>query len=200
MYRRLDIVSLHLEALGLRHESFKQGMMRRLANGCDTKALKVLADVIEPLKIYERNQGDTMYSVFSPFTKIADLATPDPPLPRIFQRQVDLFLKDPGLEAEKIITDQLLVWKNNHVHFMETVRSSPELQEVVSLSENLSRLAAAGLAAMEMIHNGKHADGAWLAQQLVITARAREQGGRCELQVVDPIENLIKAAVGKYGQ
>ena len=199
MYRRLDIISLQLEALGLRHESYKQGMMRRLANGYDTKALEVLASVIEPLKIYERNQGDTMYSVFSPFTKIADLAAPDPPLPRIFRREVDLFLKDPGLEAEKIITDQLLVWKNNHVHFMETVRSSPALQEALSLSANLSSVAAAGLAAMEMIHNGKHADGAWLAQQLAITASAREQGGRCELQVVDPIEKLINAAAGHNG-
>ncbi len=199
MYRRLDIISLQLEALGLRHESFKPEMMRRLANGYDTKALEVLVSVIEPLKIYERNQGDTMYSVFSPFTKIADLATPDPPLPRIFGREVDLFLKDPGPDAEKIITDQLLIWKDNHAHFMETVRSSPELQEAVSLSENLSRLAAAGLAAMEMIHNGKKANGEWLAEQLAITASAREQGGRCELQVVNPIEKLIKAAAGDNG-
>ena len=196
MYRRLDIVSLHLEALGLRHESFKQGMMRRLANGCDTKALKVLADVIEPLKIYERNQGDTMYTVFSPYTKIADLATPDPALPRIFRLETDLYLKNPGPEAEKKITDQLTIWKNNHPYFLETLRCSPELKEAVSLSENLSQLAAAGLAAIAIIHAGKKAGDDWLRQQLAIAAKAREQGGRCELQVVDPIEKLIKAAAG----
>lgn len=200
MYRRMGMISLQLEALGLRHQSFKLGMMHRLANGYDTKALEVLASVIEPLKIYERNQGDTMYSVFSPFTKIADLATPDPALPRIFAREVDLFLKDPGRDAEKNITDQLMIWKDNHTHFMATVRSSPELQEAAPLSENLSRLAAAGLAAMEMIHDKKKASGKWLAEQLTITASAREQGGRCELQVVNPIEKLIKAAAGDNGQ
>ena len=68
MYRRLSIVSLELEGLGLRHEANRQVMMRQLANGWDTHALQVLVEVIEPLKIYDRNQGDTLYTVFSPLT------------------------------------------------------------------------------------------------------------------------------------
>ncbi|MES1222171.1 MAG: family 20 glycosylhydrolase, partial [Bacteroidota bacterium] len=60
MYRRLDFVSLHLDALGLKHLAFKPVLLRKLANGYDTKALETLVNVIEPLKIYERNQGDTM--------------------------------------------------------------------------------------------------------------------------------------------
>ena len=47
--------------------------LRRLANGNDTKALEILIDVIEPLKIDQRNAGDTMYTVFSPYAKIADV-------------------------------------------------------------------------------------------------------------------------------
>ncbi|MDP4211344.1 MAG: family 20 glycosylhydrolase [Bacteroidota bacterium] len=197
MYRRLDRVSLNLEALGLRHEAYKQPMLRRLANGYDTRALEVLVNVIEPLKIYERNQGDTMYSAFSPYTKIADVATPDQALPRIFSRETDLFLKNHEPALEKKITDQLLIWKENHQHFLETLRSSPELGEAVSLSENLSRLAAAGLSAMTFIHAGQQPDADWLEGQLKITEKAREQGGRCELQVVTQVEQLIKAAAGR---
>ena len=54
MYRRLDIVSLRLEELGSTHLKNKAMLMRRLANGYNTKALEVLVDVIEPLKIYRR--------------------------------------------------------------------------------------------------------------------------------------------------
>ncbi len=51
--------------------------MRRLVNGYDTRALEVLVDVVEPMKGYTRNKEGKMYSTFSPYTKIADIATPD---------------------------------------------------------------------------------------------------------------------------
>ncbi|MES1220961.1 MAG: family 20 glycosylhydrolase, partial [Bacteroidota bacterium] len=103
MYRRLDFVSLELDGLGLKHISYKLTLLRKLSNGYDTKTLETLVDVIEPLKIYERNQGDTMYTVFSPYTKIADVATPDQELPRKFSTLIDSFLKKPSPELEKSV-------------------------------------------------------------------------------------------------
>ena len=91
MYRRLDRISLLLEGLGSTHIKNKEMLMRRLADSYDTKALEVLVDVIEPLKIYERNAGDTMYTVFSPYTKIADVATPDQKVAREFRKNVTTY-------------------------------------------------------------------------------------------------------------
>ena len=194
MYRRLDIVSLHLEALGLQHLLYKQAMMRQLANGYDTKALEVLVDVLEPLKIYERNQGDTMYTVFSPFTKLADVATPDQAVPRVFNQQVDSFLHSSSAELEKNITDKLLLWKDNDTQFKITLHNSPVLEEAASLSENLSLLAGAGLEALQLIHGHNKPSTGWLQQKQAIVVNARQQGGRCELQVVDAIGKLIAKA------
>ncbi|MEP6845666.1 MAG: beta-N-acetylhexosaminidase [Panacibacter sp.] len=194
MYRRLDIVSIELESLGLKHLSFKPVFLRRLTNGTDTKALEVLVNVIEPLKIYERNEGDTMYTVFSPYTKLADVATPDQAEPRIFTETVNLFLAAPTRELEKNIVEHLKKWKENNEQFIVTLRNSPVLQEAASLSENLSKIAANGLEAMEFLHDNKKADAKWLMQSLLIIDKAKGQGGRCELQVVLPIEKLIKAA------
>jgi hexosaminidase len=196
MYRRLDLISLQLEALGLKHLIYKQVLLRRLANSSDTRALEVLAGVIEPLKIYERNQGDTMYTVFSPFTKLADLASPDQAVPRIFRREVDDFLKSPDSVLEKKIVCWLTLWKENHSRFLVTLRNSPVLKEAASLSENLSKIAAAGLEAMEYIRQRNTADNNWLKQQLEILEQAKEQGGRCELQVITPIRKLVKLAAG----
>ena len=194
MYRRLDIVSLQLESLGLRHNSYKPPLMRQLANGWDAKALEVLVSVLEPLKIYERNEGDTMYTVFSPFTKLADVATPDQKVPRIFNKQVAEFLSKPSPELEKQISEKLILWKENDAQFKLLLNNSPVLSEAASLSENLSSLAAAGLEAIQYIHDNKKAGSDWLQEELAVANKANQQGGRCEIQVVDAIQKLIQRA------
>jgi hexosaminidase len=194
MYRRMKIVSLELESLGLRHMSYRPAYMRRLANSYDTRALEVLLEVIEPLKIYERNSGDTMYTVFSPFTKLADVAIPDPELPHIFNALTDGYLSSRTKENEKRIRDQLIIWKNNHQQYLTLVKNSPVLKEGEILSLNLSRIAASGLEALDYLQQGNNAPKEWVSRQLVILKNAREQGGRCDLQVIDPIEKLVLAA------
>jgi hexosaminidase len=194
MYRRLDITSLHLEALGLQHISYKKPLMRQLANGYDTKALEVLVSVLEPLKIYERNEGDTMYTVFSPFTKLADVAGPDQKEPRVFNKEVDAFLLNPSAELEKNITEKLTLWMENDTQFKLLLRNSPVLEEAANLSANLSLLAQAGLEANQYIHEHKRAGADWLKAKLTIATNARKQGGRCEIQVADAIQKLIQRA------
>ena len=51
MYKRLDVISFHLEELGLTHIKNYEMMLRRLTNNNDTEPLKTLIDVIEPVKI-----------------------------------------------------------------------------------------------------------------------------------------------------
>jgi len=150
--------------------------------------------VIEPLKIYERNEGDTMYTVFSPFTKLADVATPDQKVPRIFSKQVDEFLSKPSPEVEKEISEKLIIWKENDAQFKLLLKNSPVLLEAASLSENLSSLAEAGLEAIQYIHKNKNAGSDWLKEKQAIATKAKQQGGRCELQVVEPIQKLIQRA------
>ena len=169
-------------------------MMRQLANGWDSHALQVLVDVIEPLKIYDRNQGDTLYTVFSPLTKLADVAIPDQPTPRHFNRQVDNFLAHPNAALEDSIILQLDNWKNNDSAFRILLARSPVLEEAAPLSASLSQLAAAGREAINAIHNHHTADAHWLRQQTVILQHASLQSGRCELQVVAAIGKLIDKA------
>jgi hexosaminidase len=192
MYRRLDIVSLQLESLGLQHLSYKQALMRQLCNGYNTTPLEVLVSVLEPLKIYERNEGDTMYTVFSPFTKLADIASPDQEVPRIFNEQMEAFLINLSTVSEKEIRDKLILWQENNKAFKSLLLNSPALSEASLLSENLSALASAGLEALQYIHDKKTADTEWLKQKTAIASSAKQQGGRCEIQVVNTIQKLIE--------
>lgn len=194
MYRRLDQISLLLEGLGSTHIRNKSVLMRRLANSYDTKALEVLVDVIEPLKIYARNEKGKMYNVFSPYTKIADAATPDQKVAREFRKNVSNYCITKNAAIGKDITEHLQLWKNNHAGFMQLVKKSPILNEAVGLSENLARISETGLKAMGYLKNHSAPPAAWKAESLDITKKAKEQGGRCDLQVVTAIEELVNSA------
>jgi hexosaminidase len=207
LYRRLDRESRLLEGLGLQHEAYKLALYRQLANSADTRALEVLVSVLEPLKIYDRNPGDTMYTVFSPFTKLADIATPDAPTARNFRRAVNEFLANPaerrdlpaGSQGRKsLLMDsleaQLRLWKDNDAAFRCMLAHAPALQEGARLSANLSSLAAGGLEALTFLRSHAAPPAGWFERQEKVVAQAREQGGRCELQVVDAVEQLLSKA------
>ncbi len=194
MYRRLDRISLLLEGLGSTHLRNKGMLMRRLADSYDTKTLEVLIDVIEPLKIYERNAGDTMYTVFSPYTKIADVATPDQKVAREFRKHVTTYCGSGDKKLEENIIMHLKMWKENDSRFREIVKKSPVLQEASGLSENLARISEKGLEAIEYMKTGSKPPAGWKDKSLQITDKAKEQGGRCDLQVVSAVEELIETA------
>jgi hexosaminidase len=194
MYRRLDCISLLLEGLGSTHLKNKEMLMRRVADSYDTKALEVLVDVIEPLKIYERNAGDTMYTVFSPYTKIADVATPDQKVAREFRRKVTTYCSTGDTILEDDIIMHLIMWKENNVAFQEMIKRSPVLEEASGLSENLAKISEKGLQAIGYMKKGVKPPAGWKDKSLEITESAKEQGGRCDLQVVSAIEELIESA------
>jgi len=196
MYRRLEHISIYLDELGMRHLAYKPTFLRRLAGGGDTKPLEILVDVIEPLKIYERNAGDTMYTVFSPYTKLADIATPDQDLPRKFSMLVDSFLLTKSRNMAMRIRDQLTIWKNNNAAYLPMIRQSPVLNEGKLLSANLSKISVAGLEALAFIGQRDIAGPDWVKDKMIIVEKAKEQSGRCELQVIAPIRKLIAAAGG----
>jgi hexosaminidase len=194
MYRRLDRISLLLDGLGSTHLKNKGALLRRLANSSDTKTLETLVDVIEPLKIYERNAGDTMYNVFSPFTKIADVATPDQKVAREFRKHVTTYCTTGDKSLEEDIMIHLKEWTENDTAFRELVKRSPILCEASILSENLARISEKGLEALEFLHMGYSPPPGWKDKCMEIIAKAREQGGRCEIQVVTAIEELVETA------
>jgi len=196
MYRRLEYISLYLDGLGLRHLSYKPPFLRRLCGSVDTKSLETLVNVIEPLKIYERNQGDTMYTVFSPYTKLADVATPDQDVPRKFNILVDSFLLTKSRNLALRIQEQLTIWKNNNTALLPVIKQSPVLNEAKLLSANLSKAASAGLEALAFIGQRAVAGQDWVKDKMVVMEKSKEQSGRCELQVVVPIRKLIAAAGG----
>jgi hexosaminidase len=76
MYKRLERMSFLLEEHGLLHQKNYEMMLRRLTDNHDIKALKTIADILEPVKIYNRHfPGEGARSTLSYTRK---LTLPDP--------------------------------------------------------------------------------------------------------------------------
>ncbi len=180
MYRRLDTISLQLEELGLTHLKNREMMMRRLAAGYDYEALRVLADVVEPLKIYRRN-SDLSYRSFSPYTLLPDVAVADARDARRFKGLVDAYLKSGHESDQAAVRSMLERWVANHAAFELVARKSPALREALPLSEALRDLAQLGLDALSGTVESPES----------VLAKAREPVAKVELQVVDAVERLL---------
>jgi hexosaminidase len=194
MYRRLDIISLQLEELGLTHLKNQEMMLRRLVKGRDTRALQVLVDVIEPLKNYQR--PSRAYTFFSPLTRVVDAALPDAKKARIFRQQVEDFVTgNINKETADVLIRDLKLWKRNHQKLKPIIARSPVLKEIETLSQDLSRIAVIGLEAVESILAGKKVSLQWIQESKKVLKSAKEPRGHAELMIVTAVERLVEACM-----
>ncbi len=193
MYDRLEHISLRLEEAGSAHIRNQSMIMRNLTAGQPTEALKTLIDVVEPMKGYTRNPEGLMYTMYSPYTLFADAATSDAPVARKFNTLVNQYLIQPDDDNLKHILSHLELWKGNHQRLMPVIETSPVLREIENLSLNLSRLAERTLDAINHNYDKDPVRQLeWYKESQQLIGKAREQGGRTELQVVNSMEKLFK--------
>src|SRR5580698_8004040 len=148
MYARLNAVSLHLEWLGLAHRSARTQMLQRMAGSEDISALRVLADVVEPVKDYNRwDDAKGPIDFHAPLNRMIDAVDPESDTARQFTDLVTKFVqssnKDQVTEAQ--IRAYLTLWRDNDAKLHPLLDRSFLLQEVAPLSADLSALGAAGL-------------------------------------------------------
>ena len=71
------------------------------------------------------------------------------------------------------------------------------LKEVGPLSQNLSAVGAAGLAALDYLDRGEPAPAAWVMQQLAVVEQAKKPQAQLLIVVVPAVEKLIQASGGQ---
>jgi hexosaminidase len=189
MYRRLDVISFLLEEHGLTHNKNYEMMLRRLTNNSDITPLKNYVDVVEPVKLYLRNQLRT-HTQQTPLTRVVDASIPDAKVARGFRYYVDQFLSGDDSDLDTLIA-MLELWKTNHNDLQIIINTSPALKEIESASLDLSNIASAGLDATEFIVNNQKKDNAWLTSKMEMLEKAKRPRGQTIIMVVDAIEKLV---------
>jgi hexosaminidase len=196
MYRRMRAVSLELEYLGLTHNSAREQMLARMAGTRDDTALRVLADVVEPVKDYNRWDGSKGPIDFhAPLTRMIDAVYPESETAREFSGLVEQFVqsgyKDQAAEAQ--IRSWLTRWRNNDARLQPLLKQSALLEEDVSISQNLAMVAAAGLEALDYLDRQQAEPELWKTQQLAVIEQAKKPVAGLLLMVVAPVEQLVEA-------
>jgi len=196
MYQRLAVVSTWMDGLGLTHNSSYDPMLRRIAGSDDISALKVLADVLEPVKDYTREEtAPAPATSLLPLNRVVDAVRPESATARQFADAVNDLVANaakPGSEAR--MKDILKRWRDNQAELQPQVEKSLLLKEVAPLSQNLSALGAAGLAALYYIDRGQAAPPEWVTQQTAVIEQARKAQAQLLITVTPSVEKLIQAS------
>jgi hexosaminidase len=199
MYKRMNAISLDLEWLGLTHRSARYEMLHRMAGDADISALKVLADVVEPVKDYHRWEGNKGPIDFhAPLTRMIDVVYPESDSARQFANLVYAFLQSGGKDqaSEAQIRSWLTTWRDNDGKLHPLLEKSSLLQEDVALSQNLSALGTAGLQALDYLDKSQPAPDSWKTQQLALIDQAKARSADLLLMVAAPVQQLVEASTG----
>jgi hexosaminidase len=195
MYRRLEAVSQNLEGLGTTHRSNYPKMLLRLAGKYHLDFLKVLADIVEPVKLYTRGRTHE-YTQMTPLNRLVDAARPESDKARKFRYMVDEILADaPHYRANKeAIQEWLFQWRDNHSKLKPILEVSLLLKEIIPLSEEVSSLAETGLQALDYLENKKQPPQSWVENVSSLLKRPPKPEYELVIMIVPAIRKLINAA------
>jgi hexosaminidase len=197
MYTRMHAVSLELESLGLAHNSAPDRMLQRMAGGADTTPLRVLADVVEPVKDYNRWSDEKGPIDFhAPLNRLIDAAYPESDTAREFSSLVQQFVQSGYKDqvAEARIRNWLTLWRNNDAQLHPMLQQSALVQEAIPVSQNLAMLGAAGLQALDYLDKGQPEPDLWKSQQMAVIEQAKKPVAGLLLMVVAPVQQLVEAS------
>ena len=195
MYRRLAVISLQLEELGLTHKKNQDMMLRRLLRSDDLGPLRTLVSVIEPVKEYRRYQQRPQ-TMLSPLTGVVDAATPDSEAARKFAWMLEAFLGDaPRFQLYRAeLTQMLADWQTSGATLEPLIDRSPALKEVKPLAANLSVLGETGLEALSYLKLGLAPTAEWRTASLLKLDEAAKPSGALEFAMIPSMRQLIVAA------
>ncbi|MGI9168078.1 MAG: beta-N-acetylhexosaminidase [Pyrinomonadaceae bacterium] len=195
MYRRLAVISLHLEELGLTHKKNQDMMLRRLVRNDDIGPLRTLVSVIEPVKEYRRHQMRPQ-TMLGPLTGVVDATTPDSEAGRRFSWMVEEFLNDaPRFQLYRAELGAALAdWQTSGASLEPIIDRSPALKEIKPLAKNLSDVGETGLEAVSFLKLGTPPTREWREDNLALLDEAAKPYAALEFAVIPGLRKLVIAA------
>ena len=195
MYRRLAVISLQLEELGLMHRRNQEMMLRRLMRNDDIEPLRTLVSVIEPVKEYRRYEQRPQ-TMLSPLTGVIDATLPDSETARKFSLMVKEFLDDaPRYQLYRPeLSAMLAEWQRSGASLEPIIDRSPALNEIKPLAQNLTQLGETGLEAISYLKLNMPPPREWREKSIAKLDEAAKPYGALEFVVISGVKQLVNAA------
>jgi hypothetical protein len=200
MYARLHAESARLELLDLMHRRYYRSMLQRIAGAAspdEFEALKTVADVVEPVKDYSREKlAPEEPTSLTPMNRVVDAVNLESDKAREFGELVDKYLASSCKDADSAarLRAQFIIWRDNDAKLQPLEQRSFLVKEIGQVSQNLSALGTAGLAALDQIVKGSAAPADWKASQTAAIAQLAEPRAQLLLLPTGAVQKLVDAA------
>jgi hexosaminidase len=191
MYRRLMTLSMDLDAQGLQHISYYERMLRGWKGVTDTRDLRLLTDVLVPVKGYKRLMGRMVQPAgkvqgTAPLNEVADILPVNSFTRRQFRQWVSAYLSTQDRDAAQQIRQQLKAWSSMTWNSYQ----QPALEAIRPHANNLAQLAKIAMEAMDQRDQGVVLID-WVNRQQDLLKKAAAPQAETELDVVPELAALI---------
>jgi len=155
MYERLAVVSLKLDSYGLRHRLITEEMLERMTGEPDPEPLRVLAAVVQPPRLYQRQELRN-FTDFTPLNRLDDAVPPESDTAREFNDIAKRIASGKAtLEEWRQAREWLVLWRDNDAKVQPLLRRSFLTQDLAPVSRNLSQVAEIGLGALDDLQKNR---------------------------------------------
>ncbi len=199
LYYRLNRASVWLEhSVGLRQFSSLQAMRQRIANGAPVEPLDTFAEILEPVKEYNRNTDGDLYTQFTPLNRLVDSIPPESEPARQFNALVAHYLtnRNGSTAAADLaaIDNQLNRWAATLPSVRAMIATSPLVADCGPVADRVEKLTSAGREAVVHLKAGQVAT----AQNNALPAEVAMKDAPAELLVqIEPGVRKLVAAVAQ---
>lgn len=199
MYRRLAILSLRLDQLGVTHLSNPARGIREITAG-DTAALTLFSSVVQPVDFHERyNEQHT--SAITPMSNVVDFMVFDPLSRNRFAQQVAAYLqssKKPNAATHAadrtVLVDTFIRWLNAASQLSVQSKDNPRLQAIAQRRAQWTQLASLGLQAIASMEANQPGSANWVHQQQELLNNCATSQEMVDFVVLDPLRQLLRAS------
>jgi hypothetical protein len=132
----------------------------------------------------------------TPMNRVVDAFNLESDKARDFSDLVDKFLasscKEPDIAAR--LRAQFIIWRDNDAKLQPLEQRSFLVKEIAQVSQNLSALGVAGLAALDSLAKGTAAPADWKTTQTAAIAQLAQPRAQLLLLPTAAVQKLIDAA------
>ena len=198
MYRRLRVVSLELEDVGLTHLSGPEKLRRNLMGAVDPEPLDVLASVTEPVSFHERYQGQKTDGLTA-LDRLVDAVVADPPSRQAIEREVNAVVdtSHPAdrAAAEIALRRRFTQWEQAAPVLESWAHRSVRLSDTEARARQLAALAQVGLESLSYLDTHTQPGAGWQDSQMTTIADAEKPSALVRFVFLPQLRKLVEAAV-----
>ncbi len=195
MYRRLDALSQHLEWLGLQHTIDYRLMLQRLAGYRSIEALRHVADVLEPVKNYDRHWDDHewTYGTHTSMNRMVDTVRPESAAARRLTNRVGAYLSTPTPALAVALRARLDDLRRHALTAIDELDDAPLVHEVQPLFADVATLAVIAAATLDYLESGAEPPPGWTARRLELIGAAAQPRAELTIAIAPTVRILVEA-------